>query len=77
MTVSPLYPQDIGEKGLDTGTKQEGDERASIEKGEERPRSEQDIINPSGEVYSPYPSNFMIPKGVCEKSEPIMIIEDK
>lgn len=26
------------------------------------------------ESYSPYPSNFMVPKGVCEKSEPVMII---
>ncbi|MFN3481020.1 MAG: hypothetical protein ACK415_11655 [Thermodesulfovibrionales bacterium] len=26
------------------------------------------------EIYSPYPSNFIIPKGVCEKNEPVMII---
>jgi hypothetical protein len=28
----------------------------------------------SDEQYHPYPENFMIPKGVCEKSEPVMVI---
>jgi hypothetical protein len=28
----------------------------------------------SDEQYHPYPENFMIPKGVCEKSEPVIII---
>jgi len=28
----------------------------------------------SDERYHPYPENFMIPKGVCEKSEPVMVI---
>lgn len=32
---------------------------------------------PHGEGYSPYPSNFMIPKGVCEKNEPVVIINEK
>lgn len=38
--------------------------------------AEQNQRYPAGsEIYSPYPSNFMIPKGVCEKSEPVMIID--
>jgi hypothetical protein len=28
----------------------------------------------SDEQYHPYPENFIIPKGVCEKSEPVMVI---
>lgn len=32
---------------------------------------------PGIEDYSPYPPSFIIPKGVCEKNEPVMTIENK
>lgn len=76
MTVSSLYPQDKRETVINSETKQKGDERAGIEKGGELSGSQQDFINPSTEVYSPYPSNFIIPKGVCEKNEPVLIIDN-
>lgn len=88
MTVSPLYPQDGGETGINSETKGEVVKGVSGEEVE-RLRGETDHGSrvhrepvepstvPGSEVYSPYPPNFIIPKGVCEKSEPVLIINNK
>lgn len=36
----------------------------------------QEERNDKQEIYSSYPSNFMIPKGVCERNEPVLTIDN-
>jgi hypothetical protein len=43
---------------------------STIDKSSRSPESQERQY----EYYHPYPENFMIPKGVCEKSEPVMVI---
>lgn len=77
---SETYSQDmVGEvliKGRAGVEHEVNDGKANKQNTENGVDAEQNQPYPAGsEIYSPYPSNFMIPKGVCEKSEPVMIID--
>lgn len=77
---SETYSQDmVGEvfiKGIAGVDHEVNDGKANKQNTEYGVEAEQNQPYPAGsEIYSPYPSNFMIPKGVCEKSEPVMIID--
>lgn len=80
---SETYSQDMvgeifiqGKGRADHDVHDVNDGKANKQNTEYGVDAEQNQHYPAGsEIYSPYPSNFMIPKGVCEKSEPVMIID--